>query len=110
MTRLALRRHRSMSALRSLLGAEWTCGRDRRTTRMTHSVTLTDEFIATHMATSCQRRGRVRILSEGSPMRRREFVLLLGGVTVAWPVAAAAQQSIKTTATIGFLDATSRST
>src|SRR5215831_16886401 len=41
-------------------------------------------------------------------MRRREFIVALGSAA-AWPLSALAQQSTRV-ATIGFLDATSRST
>src|SRR5262249_3225925 len=51
--------------------------------------------------------GCARPRRRGDRMRRREFILALGGVTAAWPFAAGARQKLPT---IGFLGPSSAST
>jgi hypothetical protein len=52
--------------------------------RLTHSVASTDKFVAMHSGNSRLATWQAAILGpEGTPMRQREFIMLLGGAVAA---------------------------
>jgi hypothetical protein len=58
---------------------------------LTHSVASTDKFVAMHSGNSRLATWQAAILGpEGTPMRRREFIMLLGGAVAARRAGAAA--------------------